>query len=344
MQRLHRLFAWTLLGLFGPIPNGLGVATGSAVTSFVGPVIGPSSVNGRRDHLKRNGRKVSVIESIPAGPCPSSHLLAGTRYYKTRRPSLADELDRTGEDRFPTKMSVRTDNNNDDDDDDDEWQEENEEKEEILSCRIVGFYPFPTPPPKGPLSWIFRDTHQAIIIRTSAGRDKLIMDFMTEGGQTHPVWWDEQVKWRVFFGGDIRGEVRVRSFPRTSSTTATAITTSTTNSQQGSKLQRIAETARAYDCNMNIYGNNCRIFCARMEREVKRLNAEDGVVPEDGSSIDDRSGVISGSIQDVAMAEPPVLPYDYMADGVLIWRIIGAALLPAIYPLVILWACWDTFF
>merc|ERR1712187_615647 len=81
------------------------------------------------------------------------------------------------------------------------------------------------------------------------------------GGQAHPVWWDELVRWRVLLGGNLRGEVRIRD--------------AGVQSPKGSKLQRLRDIARTYDCTMNIYTSNCRIFAARMQREVERLNAED---------------------------------------------------------------------
>ena len=70
-----------------------------------------------------------------------------------------------------------------------------------LSCRILGFYPFPSPPPKGPLGWLFKDTHQAIMVTSTSyyfkndGAKKVrktavLLDFMTKGGASHPVWYD----------------------------------------------------------------------------------------------------------------------------------------------------------
>jgi len=161
---------------------------------------------------------------------------------------------------------------------------------------------------------------------------------MTKGGQSHPVWWDDQTTWRVWLGGNIQGEVRVRCYPKT---TTTSTTQPQTNLQPGSKLQRLTDSARAYNCDMNIYGNNCRIFCARMEREVKRLNAENSML-EDDPSINDHNGLIASCTQKVATAKQKVLSSDYVADGLMIWRIIGVILLPALYPLVILCACWDS--
>mmetsp|Transcript_22981 Transcript_22981/g.50087 ORF Transcript_22981/g.50087 Transcript_22981/m.50087 type:complete len:110 (+) Transcript_22981:398-727(+) len=38
----------------------------------------------------------------------------------------------------------------------------------------------------------------------------LLMDFMTKGGASHPVWYDEITKWNVFLGGNIEGEVRIK--------------------------------------------------------------------------------------------------------------------------------------
>ena len=83
-------------------------------------------------------------------------------------------------------------------------------------------------------------------------------DFMTAGGASHPVWWDENLKWRVLLGATIAGEVRVRGSPR-----------------EGGKLARLEAYARDYDTGMHLYANNCRVFAARMRREAARLNAED---------------------------------------------------------------------
>lgn len=67
------------------------------------------------------------------------------------------------------------------------------EEEEVLSCKILGCYPFPTPLPEGPLGWIFRDTHQAIVVSSRRGNQTAIrvwMDFMTQGAEFHPVWYN----------------------------------------------------------------------------------------------------------------------------------------------------------
>ena len=72
---------------------------------------------------------------------------------------------------------------------------------------------------------------------------------------TRQVWWDEAVKYRVMFGRSIRGEVRVRDPKRT-------IT-------PDPKIQRLREFAGSYDCDMHLYRNNCRTFCARVRREVR---------------------------------------------------------------------------
>jgi len=156
------------------------------------------------------------------------------------------------------------------------------------------------------------------------------MDFMTKDGSNHPVWYDENVKWKVFLGGDIDGEVRVnalgtkRQHRTTNGTNEKAEETNGTNkmfekskalSMDGSesdatisKLNRLIAYANEYDCRMNLYRNNCRMFAARMEREVERLNAE---------------GTDSRRPSQKAMA----------ADVRCALRIIWAAILPALYPL-----------
>jgi len=169
--------------------------------------------------------------------------------------------------------------------------EDNDARVETLSCRIVSFYPFPTPPPEGPLGWIFRDTHQAIVVKSSvAGGGTVLLDFMTGGGEFHPVWYDEGVKLAVFFGGNIRGEIRIRG----------------NADGTGPKMVRLLDAARSYDTAMNLYGNNCRMFCARMEREVELINGSD-----DGGE--------KGSMK--------------MAEIRCAVRVLGAGLLPAFYPL-----------
>ena len=189
-----------------------------------------------------------------------------------------------------------------------------------LSCRVLGFYPFPKSKSRGPLEWLLKDTHQAIVVTESipgrAAKSKRVrMDFMTKDGGNHPVWYDEATKWNVFFGGSIDGEVRVRDLR----TKTKHRTTNQTNGQfrysdalpmdssernvTSSKLDRLIVYANDYDCNMNLYTNNCRMFAARMEREVKRLNAEDN--------------------QDSSMAA---------ADVRCALRILWAAVLPTIYP------------
>lgn len=187
-------------------------------------------------------------------------------------------------------------------------------RREVLSCRIKGFYPFPQGI-QGPFSWLFRDTHQAILVSTTAGDCQLFCDFMTEGGQAHPVWFDEATKWRVFLGQNIRGEVRIRIRP------AGGVV------PPGSKLERFWVAAAAYDDRMNIYTNNCRIFCARMEREVARLNDQDchkGDAPG-------HAGHGRGT-QQMAVVQ---------ADVRLAFAILKAVALPLLYPASLLWVFWS---
>ena len=159
------------------------------------------------------------------------------------------------------------------------------------SSRIKGFY---VPRwARGPIAWLLRDTHQAIIVSSPTG-DRVFMDFMTEGGAAHPVWWDEASKWQVMLGGSIRGEVRIRN-PRPSAAL-----------RSDPKLDRLRAAAAEYDRSMHLYTNNCRVFCARMEREVARLNGEDPVA----------------------------------ADARLACSLLSAGLLPALYPAFFLWLCW----
>jgi len=284
------------------------------------------------NRIQRNVRKrVSKVKLNSVKLFSSPPLIAGINHYKSEEPIDSDSISKSdGSYRVLSNTSI---NDNTDIYD----KQAGEEKEEVLSCRIVGFYPFPSYTRTGPLAWLFRDTHQAIIVRTSASNEKVMMDFMTDGGQNHPVWWDEQVKWNVIFGGIIRGEVRVRYTPQKTP----LIEPSEMKLNHASKIERLMETARAYNCDMNIYGNNCRMFCARMEREVTRLNAESETIMEDDSSDIDRNVILAGHPHNLRLAKPQVAPPDYVADGLLVWRIFYAGLLPALYPLLILWVCWD---
>jgi len=210
-----------------------------------------------------------------------------------------------------------------------------------LTSRVLGFYPFPTSPPRrrgGPfLGWILNDTHQAIIVteqqptseessssqQTAATRVR--MDFMTKNGAGHPVWYDEATKWNVFFGGSIDGEVRIKILGskrqrRTSSSaneeeeskdeTTLLVVDGSNSKSASSKLERLIARADDYNCRMNLYSNNCRIFVARMEREVIRLNLE-------GTDNPPRQKLL-------------------LADIRCALRILWAVLLPSLYPLVII--------
>ena len=149
-----------------------------------------------------------------------------------------------------------------------------------LSCKVRGFYPFPGGP-RGPVAWLFRDTHQALSV---VGEDKarLHMDFMTEGGQAHPVWWDEGVKWKVLLGQSIQGEVRIRSGGRGGLRLVEGmggVASGLDTTSPSSKLERLREIAEGYDCSMNLYSNNCRIFCARMRRATLTRASRDARPP-----------------------------------------------------------------
>ena len=186
-----------------------------------------------------------------------------------------------------------------------------------LSCQVIGFYPFPGGP-RGPLAWLFRDTHQALSV---VGEDqaRLHMDFMTEGGQAHPVWWDERVKWRVLLGQSIRGEVRIRGGGRSGLRLVEGVggvAAGDDATSSSSKLERLRQIAEGYDCRMNLYSNNCRIFCARMRREAERLNAEE-----------------LGAEEARARA--------LAADVRLAIALFRASLLPMLYPGGVLLLCWE---
>lgn len=171
-----------------------------------------------------------------------------------------------------------------------------------LDVRIRGYYPFPSgPSAHGPLGWLSKDIHQAIEVR--CGTARLRADFMTAGGQSHPVWWDEAIKWHVLLGGTIDGEVRLKRLGET-------------DGVPSAKLERFCSWAAAYDPRMQLYTKNCRVFCCRARREAERLNAEDE--PE-GASKSMRA---------------------WMCDMRLIVGLLGAGALPAAYPLGTLALCW----
>ena len=180
-----------------------------------------------------------------------------------------------------------------------------------LSASIKGFYPFPGDPlQQGILGWIFRDVHQAVVVRYGGegggdGNERMLVDFMTAGGVTHPVWWDERLKWHVLLGGEIEGEVRIRQYAQSSSA--------------DSKMSRLRRRLEEYDTRMSLYSGNCRVFACRVVREVERLNAEDD---------EDR-----GSARAWAAARA--------ADARLAFGLLRAGLLPAAYPLAVLALCWE---
>jgi len=97
----------------------------------------------------------------------------------------------------------------------------------------------------------------------------------------------------------------------------TSIRTTGTGGPPGSKLARLRCLAENYDRPLNLYSSNCRIFCARVEREVERLNAEDIV-----SAGHNRRAELS-------------------ADLRLAFAVFRAGTLPLLYPLGIVLICWD---
>lgn len=242
----------------------------------------------------------------------------------------------------------------------------------LLSCRILGFYPFPTPPPKGPLGWLLKDTHQAIMITSTSGdcstygtmkakKTTVLMDFMTKGGASHPVWYDEFVKWKVFLGGSIEGEVRMKvlgakrrnqhiSMTRnhnndniiqleTGSNTMNDVHTDSDLQESVDEMdndydlefscpsmKKLMRYANSYNCEMNLYGNNCRMFAARMEREVQRINMS-YYGDNDNDLVIAVAGGTGGDGERSSMNDLTIINLRCTL------RILGAALLPAIYPL-----------
>jgi len=176
------------------------------------------------------------------------------------------------------------------------------------------------------------------------------MDFMTKDGEFHPVWYNEIVKWNVFLGGTIEGEVRVRFLGGNKINH---------DQQHGDhdweqsiltknpKMKQLLQIARSYNCDMNLYGNNCRMFAARMEREVERLNfesntksyfnGEEANMDMDMNTMDStriRVGADADSAQGLELAE-------MAADVRCAVRILGAGILPALYPLSVLFFSYE---
>ena len=204
--------------------------------------------------------------------------------------------------------------------------------ESELACQVLGFYPLPASKSRSPLQWLLKDTHQAIVVTEilpsrPEKATRVRMDFMTKGGANHPVWYNEATKWNVLLGGSIDGEVRVKVLRTKTKHTTTHPTkekfmnandTSIDSSElcaTPSQLSRLISYANDYDCRMNLYTNNCRIFAARMEREVERLNSE-------GEDSQDS-------------------PHDMVvADIRCALRILWAVILPTLYPsLAVLLLC-----
>jgi hypothetical protein len=134
---------------------------------------------------------------------------------------------------------------------------------EILSCRVRGYYPF-SGKPRGLSGFLFGDVHSAIEITTSVDGKKLMLDFMTKDGQAAGVWSNESLQMAVLLGASIPGEVRLLGTGKRA--------TRKDGEQLSPQLQRIMQFVEAYDTEMNIYRNNCRTFTHKMEREVERLN------------------------------------------------------------------------
>ena len=262
--------------------------------------------------------------------------------------SKTNSKDKNNNENKNKKRDYRKDNDDDhlhNDDGNNNRQQHGDHDDEILSCSIKSFYPFPPGTSTKLSSWLFRDIHQAIVIRSSSSSSRrkiVMMDFMTEGGATHPVWWDDQVKWHVYLGGTIQGEVRVRiSGDKKDRESLSSLASSP-------KLERLVKFAQNdYDCNMNIYQNNCRMFCARMEREVKRLNHEDQNQPR----INNNNNIVAipTATSRTTNRVSNITPFGFcseclQADALLVWRLINAALLPALYPIIILLICYNSLF
>jgi hypothetical protein len=246
----------------------------------------------------------------------------------------------------------------------------NNEEDDILSCRILGFYPFPTPPPKGLSGWLFKDTHQAILIESSMYKNqKLLMDFMTKDGELHPVWYNENVKWGVMLGSNIKGKVRIRVLGGKVGRRRARRRQRQQQQQQGereeleasnnleeeddddyngriqeqqnieetlrsSKMGEILQIAQSYNTNMNLYRNNCRIFCANMEREVGRVNQQQATTRSSHTataiiSQENNNNCNNNELFGTTTTTSPMI----LTECRWILRSFFAVLLPALYPL-----------
>ena len=252
-----------------------------------------------------------------------------------------------------------------------------DDDEAKLYCRVMGYYPFPKKTTATTNSqqlfgigrfwkWLLKDTHQAIIITQQQQQQqqqhetiKVRMDFMTKGGANHPVWYNEIVKWHVWLGGTIDGEIRIKVTGggggaeqrqrRQQQRGTTLSTPSSSTVAYSPTMQQLITYATNYNCHMNLYTNNCRMFTARIEREVERLNQHNlptnrTTHTSDGTplaataiaaaEIRDRSSRSSSQqtqTQNIRMRSNVVA-----ADTRCAVRIIWAAVLPLLYPLGII--------
>jgi hypothetical protein len=248
------------------------------------------------------------------------------------------------------------------------------EEDDMLSCRILGFYPSPLPPPKGFWGWLMKDIHQAILIESSMYKNqKLLMDFMTKDGELHPVWYNENVKLGVLLGSNIKGEVRIRvlggAAGRRRARRRQRQQQQQQQQQQGereeleasnnleeeddddyndriqeqqnieetlrsSKMGEILQIAQSYNTNMNLYRNNCRIFCANMEREVGRVNQQQATTRSSHTataiiSQENNNNCNNNELFGTTTTTSPMI----LTECRWILRSFFAVLLPALYPL-----------
>ena len=99
-------------------------------------------------------------------------------------------------------------------------------------------------------------------------------------------------------------------------------------SSMSPKMQQILQIAESYNCQMNLYTNNCRMFVAAMEREIERLNCDSSTCSSDNN--DD-------------VNTPHAYTTMVLADLRMYFRMLLAILLPTIYPLFAILALYEGF-
>ena len=129
---------------------------------------------------------------------------------------------------------------------------------------------------------------------------------------------------------------------KTTTTTTTTTTTELTSDDGteiallSSKMGEILQIAQSYDTNMNLYRNNCRIFCANMEREVERVNQQANTRYTSNHTVTS-TAILSqknnNNNNNELLGRTTTPTSMILADCRWILRSFFATLLPALYPL-----------